>query len=62
MTYLVAILGVFIFVPYPVIGSLMFAGAAVAHQSGWVTPSHNDTAQVILFYAALAGVLTAILV
>jgi len=62
MTYIIAVLGLFIFVPFPVLGSLMFAGAVMAHQTGLVEPSHNDTAQVVLFYAAIVGIITACLV
>jgi len=60
LSYLIAIIGCLLIVPYPAIGALVFCVAVWLHQSGLATPI-GEIGEMLLFYGALVGIACAVL-
>ena len=60
MSYLIAIIGCLLIVPYPVLGALTFAGAVWWHEAGFANPA-SEWGELLLFYAALVGIVSVVL-
>lgn len=57
MSYLIAFAGLAIFVPFPVLGMLLFAIAVWMHDAGFANPV-GDWMQTLFFYGAILGIVT----
>jgi len=60
VSYLIAFVGLAIFVPFPVLGMLLFAIAIWMHDAGLASPV-GDWMQTIFFYGAILGITVTVL-
>ena len=60
MSYLIAFVGMAIFVPFPVLGMLLCAFAVWMHDAGLASPV-GDWMQTLFFYGAILGITVTVL-
>jgi len=56
MSYLIAFIGLALFVPFPAIGLLLFAAAVWMHDAGLAGTGAGEWTEVVLFFGAVVGI------